>query len=380
MPGLVTLIGSGEVSAGMTRVHRALLAKLPGTPRPAFLSTPAGFELGLEAIEARFRDYVERRLGLPLAVASFRGADDDPRSVAAALAAVTASDYILAGPGSPTYAVRQWCGSAVYAAVVERWQAGAHLVWASSAAIALGRHALPVYEIYKVGEDLHWEDGLDLLGPYGFELAIVPHWDNAEGGTHDTRACFMGMERFERLRHLLPPTAVVLAVDEHTACSLDLDAGMGEVRGRGGVAILQGDRTMVHKAGETFPLGAIAGPAPGIARPASAAGSERGAGPGAVARASALIADGDIAVGLRQAAEAASPNLAPVLHQAADALGRRLAAQDASPALVQLLIEARQALREAKQWALSDRLRDSLEAMGISIHDTVEGTVWGKRP
>ncbi len=148
-----------------------------------------------------------------------------PESVAAALQAISDSNYILAGPGSPSYAVQHWRGSPVFEAVVERWQAGAQLVWASSAAIALSRYLLPVYEIYKVGAPLHWLDGLDLLGAYGLNLAIVTHWDNAEGGSHDTRACFMGLERFGRLRAMLPPEAITLGIDEHTACTFDLQSG-----------------------------------------------------------------------------------------------------------------------------------------------------------
>ena len=57
-----------------------------------------------------------------------------------------------------------------------------------------------MYEIYKVGEDLGWKAGLNLLGPFGRSVAIVPHWNNHEGGEElDTSHSFMGQERFERL-------------------------------------------------------------------------------------------------------------------------------------------------------------------------------------
>jgi len=52
------------------------------------------------------------------------------------------------------------------------------LIFASAAAIAVSRHALPVYEIFKVGEDLHWKLGLDLFGQYGLDLTIVTQWNN----------------------------------------------------------------------------------------------------------------------------------------------------------------------------------------------------------
>ena len=71
-------------------------------------------------------------------------------------------------------------------------------VFASAGAIAIGRYTLPVYEIYKAGHDLHWQDGLDLFGPFGLNLAFVSHWNNGEGGADlDTSHCFMGKERFD---------------------------------------------------------------------------------------------------------------------------------------------------------------------------------------
>ncbi len=381
MPGLLTLIGSGEVSAGMTRLHRHLLARLDAPARPAFVDTPAGFELGVEAIHERFRDYVERRLELPLALASYRSATASPESIARTLQALVDSNYILAGPGSPSYAAREWRGSAVYDALVTRWQAGAQLVYASSAAIALSRYLLPVYEIYKVGAPLHWLDGLDLLGPYGLSLAIVTHWDNAEGGTHDTRACFMGMERYERLRAMLPPEAVTLGIDEHTACTLDLQAGTVEVRGRGGVTILAGGQRARHAHGDTFAideLRPLTGSAP--APIADASPSRIEAGPTHLSAARDLLAQGQVAAGLRRLSESAPPDMAPLLALAAQSAEGLRRADPAPEALIDLLLNLRQALRDAKQWPLSDQVRDGLSALGVSLQDSPAGTTWVRAP
>ncbi len=293
MPGWLTLIGSGETAPGMARVHRSLLASLRQPAKPAFIDTPADFELGLETIHTRFREFFHTRLGLPLQIASLPRGQEEAERLAQALAVVSAANYLVAGPGSPSYAVRRWRGSALYAALVERWQAGAQLVFASSAAIAISRHTLPVYEIYKVGQDLHWIEGLDLLGPFGYDLAIVTHWDNAEGGTHDTRACFMGMERFERLRGLLPPSAAVLGIDEHTACTLDLDLGTGRVMGRGGVTILRASETQRYLKGQTFSLDELSPPS----QPQPTHASPRSSLPDAsrlIAQASTLLAKGDL--------------------------------------------------------------------------------------
>lgn len=44
--------------------------------------------------------------------------------------------------------------------------------------------------------------------------------------------------------------------------------------------------------------------------------------------------------------------------------------------LVSLVLEQRKTAKAAKDWATSDRIRDELKALGISIRDTKEGTEW----
>jgi len=378
--GKLVLIGSGEVAPGMVGLHRRLLRELGPQAQAALLDTPAGFELGLTTIHERFTDYFARRLGLELGLASYRGSDEPAASIGAALQVIRRSDYLIAGPGSPSYAIRHWRGSAVFAALVERWRAGATLVFASSAAIALGRHALPVYEIYKVGEPLHWIAGLDVLGDLGLDLAIVPHWDNTEGGTHDTRACFMGMERFAQLRRMLPAGTSVLGVDEHTACVFDLDAGQAQVHGRGGVTVLQGEATTVHPAGSSLATRSLMGLAPTQTDDASPsrprADSQQ---PPPDVQAASQVASGDLATGLRTLAEASPPDQASVLRMAAEQAERMVTPTEDPARLIELLISARQLLREAKQWSASDRVRDDLAALGIEVRDTPDGPVWERR-
>jgi len=48
---------------------------------------------------------------------------------------------------------------------------------------------------------------------------------------------------------------------------------------------------------------------------------------------------------------------------------------DASP-FIEALIELRAALREEKQWALADGVRDKLTELGIALEDGAEGTEW----
>lgn len=64
-------------------------------------------------------------------------------------------------------------------------------------------------------------------------------------------------------------------------------------------------------------------------------------------------------------------------------LGIKLTAPGSSsaglePQLVELLITSRAEARKAKQFALSDKIRDDLKAMGVVLEDTKEGTTWKK--
>jgi hypothetical protein len=376
MVGRLTLIGSGETAPGMVRVHRALLDELGEPPRAVFLDTPAGFELGLDAIRTRFHDYFERQLGLSLDICRFTGRDASLQEQGAALQALAGANYILAGPGSPTYAARQLAGSSVFDAVMRRWEAGAHLVFASAAAIAISRYSLPVYEIYKAGGELRWTEGLDLLGPRGFPLAIVTHWNNAEGGTHDTRACFMGMERFARLEALLPAEAVVLGIDEHTACTLDLMLGESVVRGAGGVAIRRGFVEQRVEIGETFSLEMLrGGEASGLdekAPPMFPAQSD-------VASVSKRLEAGDLVGALREAASLTPGTMGVVLHQAAEQASLVQATDDALAPFVALLIDVRRELRARGEWAAADALRDRVLSLGIELRDAPQGTVWERK-
>ncbi len=381
MSGRLTLIGSGEASAGMVRLHRRLLSELEGPPRPVFLDTPAGFELGVEAIARRFQDYFRTSLGIELAVARYHHRSDPPEAQAEALAAVTGSNYLLAGPGSPTYAVEQWRGTAIFEAMVERWRVGAQLAFASAATVSLSRHALPVYEIYKVGRPLHWTEGLDLLGPFGCELAIVPHWDNAEGGTHDTRACFMGMDRFEKLLALLPPTAVVLGIDEHSAVSFHPAQGFAEVTGKSGVTVLRGGEERRFVSGERFPIDALHPPdlsgrdVRPTAKPAS------GGAPPGLGAAAARIGSDDLAGGLRALAEATAPEVGAVLLQAANsAEAVRVSDEELGP-LIEMLIDLRESLRKREEWGLAElAARPPSGAGDRATRHSPNGTRWSRRP
>src|SRR5258705_7228894 len=73
----------------------------------------------------------------------------------------------------------------------------------------------------------------------GFDgsCVVIPHYDNAEGGTHDTRFCYLGERRLAVMGGLLPQDAWVLGIDEHTVLVADLDAKTVAISGRGGVPV-----------------------------------------------------------------------------------------------------------------------------------------------
>ena len=61
---------------------------------------------------------------------------------------------MFAGPGSPSYALRQWARPPVPAALLADLLAtGGCVTFASAAALTLGVATVPVYEIYKVGAE-----------------------------------------------------------------------------------------------------------------------------------------------------------------------------------------------------------------------------------
>ena len=89
---------------------------------------------------------------------------------------------------------------------------------------------MPVYEMYKVGDDPYWLDGINLLeSATGIRAAVIAHYNNAQGGTHDTRFCFAGERRMKILETLLPGDTAIFGIDEHTGIAFDLEAKSAEI-------------------------------------------------------------------------------------------------------------------------------------------------------
>jgi len=339
-PGLVILFGSGETSASGQKVFDWLMRRLPPPVRVAIVETPAGFELNSAQVAGRIGEFLDQRLQnyrpqVTVVPARKRGTPYSPDSAEIA-ALVPGAHVIFLGPGSPTYAVRQLRDSLTWQTAVACHRLGAALVLASAAAIAVGANVLPVYEIYKAGEELHWQDGLDLLRPYGLSLVFVPHWNNSDGGVDlDTSRCWMGYRRFKQLAAMLPTATTIAGIDEHTALVLDLVSGDCRVMGKGGASVLSGEEERRFEHGHSFPLtelGPFHQPSGEVALPAAVAMLVR---------------------------TAESPIPAEVGF--------------CPPPEILLLAEEREEARVRRDWAAADALRGQIAALGWRVLDMQDG-------
>jgi cyanophycinase-like exopeptidase len=253
-PGTITLMSSGEMSARLSPAHRVGLSRIQEPVRAIFLDTPAGFQENATALAEKAVGYFKQNLQTELSIVSFKSKNDaTPDRMNEVVKEIEAANYIFAGPGSPTYAVRNWIDTPIADAFAARLKNGGHLAFASSAAISASRFVVPVYELFKAGHDPYWVDGLDLLSPYGLNLAIMPHWNNSEGGQDfDTRYCFIGKRRLKKMEELLPDEAVMLGLDENTACLLDLTAKSCEVFGAGRVILRHRGNEKIFSSGAKF--------------------------------------------------------------------------------------------------------------------------------
>ncbi|MBI4101719.1 MAG: cysteinyl-tRNA synthetase, partial [Candidatus Nealsonbacteria bacterium] len=206
------------------------------------ITTPAGFQPNVKNVYGQIAEFFTRHLAnfqpkIDIIFANNRK-EANRESVVAPLAK---ADYIFTGPGSPTYALDNLKDTLLLKKIGERVEAGATLSLASAAVMAFSQYCLPVYEIYKVGEPLHWERGLNFFSRFGSDLTFVSHWNNNEGGRkNDTSRCFMGRDRFARIFSLLPrrKKTVVGGIDEKTAAIFDIQKRSWTVRGKGNLHYL----------------------------------------------------------------------------------------------------------------------------------------------
>lgn len=408
--GMIVLMGSGELTATMVEVHKELLGRISGAPKAVFLDTPAGFQLNADQISKKAQDYFKAHVRQNLSVASFKSIETiTPYEAEQAYQRLREADFVLIGPGSPTYAVHQWRQSSIPQILIDRIGEGGCLVAASAAALTVGRFTLPVYEIYKVGQALHWVDGMDILKHFGFNLVVVPHWNNAEGGHHDTRFCFMGQPRFSRLVSLLPRDVSILGLDEHTACILDFENDEAVIRGIGALTLQRSGGQMIFDTAERFSLEVFRGgnggkhrkqtsPAPHNSKLDTATQSDSfwnqihrletdfyaGLETHEAKKTTNALLELDRIIWKAQRGsenEEFIIQARDTLRELIAILGTRLASvprseKDCLTPLVEQLLVERERFRQQGQFDAADAIRDSLQRADIIIEDTQKGSRW----
>lgn len=418
MTRLLVIMGSGETTPTMVTPHQRVLARTGTGVDAVLLDTPYGFQENADEITDRALAYFHRNVGHPVRAVQLRRTGEDPMADEAAIGDIRAADWVFAGPGSPTYVLRQWADTVVPEVMRDKLRGGGTLVFASAAACVLGRRAIPVYEVYKVGEEPHWHDALDLLSVLELPVVVVPHFDNAEGGTHDTRYCYLGERRLRGLEQQLDPDEWVLGIDEHTAAVIDLDSGMIDLDGRGGLTVRTRDGSRRWEAGEPLSLEAVRAAAvgrphdgtPAVQPPTAVAGTgssapggttpflesvqelrgrfdealKRGDALGAGESALALLkVIGDWSADTQQSDEVDQANAA--LRQMIVQLARVADAglhdhHEVVAPFVNTLLEVRADARAHKRFDVADAIREKLTESEVEIHDTSDGTHWHYGP
>ncbi len=406
MSRLLVIMGSGETAPTMVKPHRALFERI-GPGEAVILDTPYGFQTNADDISTKAVGYFAASVGRRVQIASWRSRDIPAVARERTVGALRDAQWIFAGPGSPTYVLRQWRDTPIPALLVDRLRDRGAVVFASAAALTLGSHTIPVYEIYKAGIEPTWIEGLDLVRTVtGLPAVVIPHYDNAEGGHHDTRFCYLGEERLSRMEAGLPPESFIIGIDEHTAVVLDLDARTASVLGNGTMTIRQGGHSIVHPTGDVIGFDAMtsgivdAPLSPTISAdvaPEEAYGSLRIDTDRLNDAFAAALAEDDIdgcveaILGLEQAildwaadteqsddGDHARATLRQMVFKLGDLARTAQVSDRVIEPLMTVLLSIRRKAREAKDFDTSDQIRDELSVLNIEIRDTPDGATWSR--
>ncbi|MEY4401470.1 MAG: hypothetical protein RL072_1335 [Actinomycetota bacterium] len=428
LPRILAIMGSGETAPTMVGTHRRLASLLPSPVRAVVLDTPYGFQENASELASRAVEYFKTSVNVDLRVAGLTRMKQSnglpsPSSavVEKGLRAVDDAHYLFAGPGSPTYSMQQWSDTPIRALLARKLNQGGIITFASAAALTLGGRTVPVYEIYKVGMDPYWNEGLGLLRELGIPASVIPHYDNAEGGSHDTRFCYLGERRLQVLESMMPDDEYILGVDEHTGLVINLDDETAQVVGNSTVTLRKGSRKLVHAAGESFSIeelrapsfvGAFAVTTSRAATLSSKRQDDSPASSSATGRSllgsaeslrtsfdDALIrGDADAAVEAALSLESeirawAADTLQSDERDRAVAIFRAMISRLGEIAVnglrdprsvvapfVDGLLAIRKVVKQEKRFDLSDVVRDSLLQAGVEVRDTKDGVEWVLKP
>ena len=434
---ILALMGSGETAPRLVKTHREILTKFTD-PKVTLIATPYRFQENVSELSDKIIEFFRVSLLSEVIPADLPEKKDGPYDdVVPGLnddlqynRLLREADVIFSGPGSPSYALHRWESSLTKDLLKEKLQNGGALVFSSAAALTLGAYSIPVYEIYKVGQVPRWLTGLNVLEAIGLNAAIIPHYNNAEGGTHDTRFCYLGERRLTFLESQLPQDVSIIGIDEHTCFLIDLNESLVKVSGLGNVTVRHRGKSHIIKTGTTLEFEALLEAISELKAEGNEAGNSKGAafhgesyplkdiqrpdtkGSSVTDLQEKLghlekeftrlvdekdaeqlfpvlsealnllldacitmdpLSDGDIKSGLEKLKSRYLLLVGDLIDHAKQGFIDKKALY--SP-LVEALIQMRNAARDANRYQEADRLRDVLVTVGIQIQDKADSTGW----
>lgn len=225
--GPLALVGSGEYLPEMLEFERALLSGRPAK----YVQIPTAAAPEGQATLNYWSDLGARQAQrLEVEVCELRISNKEDANNEALASQVADAGLIYFSGGNPHYLARTLKDSAVLAAVIAAWQAGAALAGCSAGAMAIAE------DIPALREQLHDAKGFGLIK----NLMVLPHFDRM-------------FTRFaSRLESLDTNATCVLGIDELTAV---VSSGEGwQVQGLGSVHLYRGEKHLVFKTGEYFEI------------------------------------------------------------------------------------------------------------------------------
>jgi len=323
---ILTLFGSGETSPHMAKNYRHIIDSLDyDLINNVLLDTPFGFQENNTILSKKIQDYFYNKINLKLKNLKFINEESYNDENAKLL---NEADFIFSGPGSPTYASKIWLKHDLGDLLKYKLNSGVIMAFASAAALTLGKYVIPVYEIYKVGSIEGLNEGLNILDFLGKEVVIVPHFNNQEGGDHDTSYCFIGKKRFKKLIDGLD--IITIGIDEHTSLTFDLNKSLINVRGLGNVYFMSKDGEICLKNGDVMKIKDI------------------------------------------------NSNYIPNKKEEIDLFIERDSINESVNIEIESLLKIRSIARNSKIYEISDRIRDLLKNYGVEIEDKENTTSWKK--
>ena len=307
--GTIAILGSGETSPNLVGVHRELLADINNSSNVYMIDSPFGFQENANQLVEKIIDFYKISLNVDMKLATYRK-------------------------------IEELHSKSFYKSIK-----------LSAAASTLGEHTLPVYEIYKVGQDPYWEKGLNILDVYGLSCTVVPHFNNAEGGNHDTSFSYVGENRMKTLLDISYTN--ILGIDEHTALIISGKKETFKVVGLGNVTVLNKEGTHIFEKDSEESLNTLQ---------------------------KLLISDkkssvkkiDSITTEVNSADKATLKEIANLEIQ----IEANKKNNERFEMLVENLILLRSKLRNEKNYELSDQVRDILESSGLQIEDSEQSIQW----